>query len=621
VRHSGAHVISRHPFKEEAYLYPAGGAGAGAGPGPRAEESSEHKQKQSLSEGSGGGHSGNTIIHIDSSGSIDRCGSVTTVSHEVSVDIPDALLASLHTDGGNAQHSPHPFDSTYLPSATSVGDLGVGGHRGSPAHHHQHLRQYQQQYQQQQQQQRQQQQLHSHSSHSQLLSLFQHQSSNPPPSQAPSLTAWRSLGHGEDAQGGYGDDLRVQGQGQHTHASGGSGWLDGGDILSRISSSGTGGSDGGSSFQLLNSVTSNIASDPVAMYMSSHFDGPVHCGLTGAGGLGLGLGLESAGGGGASCSGLTRHGSAPEHGGSSGMGAQESSQGFLHGGVDGAYANGIYRNATPNTLYDASEQFRIQSLSGHSSAQSLGVLGRSSGGGGGGLADGGSHGGGGSQIRFAPVKLDLQMNDFQLRPISFAAGAGLGGGTLQRQSSCEGSGGGSGGNGGGNSGSFMAVTSVHSRGGGEGGPYSHLGVIGSGGHFLGGGVGDISGGVADISSGAGSMAPGTALRKEMLARYHEKRKQRHFRKQIRYESRKVRADHRVRIKGRFARADAPLVAIDKSSACNHKDVVPEGGSDDMGVKKEMDSDDSDDSDDDEVDDAMGVVKIKKEGDVSRMGVA
>ena len=68
------------------------------------------------------------------------------------------------------------------------------------------------------------------------------------------------------------------------------------------------------------------------------------------------------------------------------------------------------------------------------------------------------------------------------------------------------------------------------------------------------------------------MAPGTAARKELLVRYHEKRKQRKFKKQIRYESRKVRADNRVRIKGRFARADAPLVAIDKSSAKNHVDV-------------------------------------------------
>ena len=76
----------------------------------------------------------------------------------------------------------------------------------------------------------------------------------------------------------------------------------------------------------------------------------------------------------------------------------------------------------------------------------------------------------------------------------------------------------------------------------------------------------------ELRAAAGSLAPGTAARKELLVRYHEKRKQRKFKKQIRYESRKVRADNRVRIKGRFARADAPLVAIDKSSAKNHVDV-------------------------------------------------
>ena len=68
------------------------------------------------------------------------------------------------------------------------------------------------------------------------------------------------------------------------------------------------------------------------------------------------------------------------------------------------------------------------------------------------------------------------------------------------------------------------------------------------------------------------MAPGTKAREEMLVRYHKKRKERHFKKKIRYASRKVRADNRVRIKGRFARADAPLVAIDKSSAKNHRDI-------------------------------------------------
>ena len=121
--------------------------------------------------------------------------------------------------------------------------------------------------------------------------------------------------------------------------------------------------------------------------------------------------------------------------------------------------------------------------------------------------------------------------------------------------------------------------------------------------------GGVGGGGADITSAAGRMAPGTALRKEMLQRYHEKRKRRHFRKKIRYESRKVRADNRVRIKGRFARADAPLNAIDKSSACNHKDIKAltttdvneDGDGDQTEVKREgkdIDSDDSDDSNDD-----------------------
>ena len=71
------------------------------------------------------------------------------------------------------------------------------------------------------------------------------------------------------------------------------------------------------------------------------------------------------------------------------------------------------------------------------------------------------------------------------------------------------------------------------------------------------------------------MAPGTKAREEMLVRYLKKRKERHFKKQIRYASRKVRADNRVRIKGRFARADAPLLAIDASSAKNHADLKKE----------------------------------------------
>ena len=44
-------------------------------------------------------------------------------------------------------------------------------------------------------------------------------------------------------------------------------------------------------------------------------------------------------------------------------------------------------------------------------------------------------------------------------------------------------------------------------------------------------------------------------RKSALVRYREKKKNRQFDKKIRYESRKVRADGRIRIRGRFARAD------------------------------------------------------------------
>lgn len=79
----------------------------------------------------------------------------------------------------------------------------------------------------------------------------------------------------------------------------------------------------------------------------------------------------------------------------------------------------------------------------------------------------------------------------------------------------------------------------------------------------------------DVRSSAGALAPGTKAREEMLVRYLKKRKERHFKKQIRYASRKVRADNRVRIKGRFARADAPLLAIDASSAKNHADLKKE----------------------------------------------
>ena len=201
-----------------------------------------------------------------------------------------------------------------------------------------------------------------------------------------------------------------------------------------------------------------------------------------------------------------------------------------------------------------------------------------------------------------------------------------------RQNSGDGSGGGGSGNsgngGGGGSYSNFGVIRINSAGSegnaqGRGSQlprHGHGQTVGGGG---GGGTDDVNrgdsgvgGGGADITSAAGRLAPGTALRKEMLQRYHEKRKQRHFRKKIRYESRKVRADNRVRIKGRFARADAPLAVIDKSSVCNHKDIkktlapgsnegsggdgVDDNDGDQAEVKevKDVDSDDSDDSNDD-----------------------
>ena len=152
------------------------------------------------------------------------------------------------------------------------------------------------------------------------------------------------------------------------------------------------------------------------------------------------------------------------------------------------------------------------------------------------------------------------------------------GGVLVRQDrnsqgSAEGSGGGSppnGGSGGGNIGGGGSVVAMSSMVPGGGFPFD-------------GNPNASTPGKEDAEDALetpGSMAPGTALRKEMLIRYHEKRKQRHFKKKIRYESRKVRADNRVRIKGRFARADAPLTAIDKSSAKNHKDIKEKLAADD-----------------------------------------
>ena len=56
-----------------------------------------------------------------------------------------------------------------------------------------------------------------------------------------------------------------------------------------------------------------------------------------------------------------------------------------------------------------------------------------------------------------------------------------------------------------------------------------------------------------------SHAPGGDERPAVLARYLEKRKSRKFAKKIHYESRKVRADNRVRVKGRFASGSVNIV--------------------------------------------------------------
>jgi hypothetical protein len=70
----------------------------------------------------------------------------------------------------------------------------------------------------------------------------------------------------------------------------------------------------------------------------------------------------------------------------------------------------------------------------------------------------------------------------------------------------------------------------------------------------------------------------------------------------------------VRIKGRFARADAPLVAIDKSSAKNHRDIKVEDarGIDLDGNREEAEAD-ADDADADEEDDS-DVSEAEDDGD-------
>jgi hypothetical protein len=62
--------------------------------------------------------------------------------------------------------------------------------------------------------------------------------------------------------------------------------------------------------------------------------------------------------------------------------------------------------------------------------------------------------------------------------------------------------------------------------------------------------------------------PGGASRQQVLDRYHEKRKARTYGKTIHYEARKVRAETRVRVGGRFAKAE------DRSCDVSIKGAVP-----------------------------------------------
>ncbi|KAL6593907.1 hypothetical protein ACP70R_048808 [Stipagrostis hirtigluma subsp. patula] len=61
--------------------------------------------------------------------------------------------------------------------------------------------------------------------------------------------------------------------------------------------------------------------------------------------------------------------------------------------------------------------------------------------------------------------------------------------------------------------------------------------------------------VQDLSKRVGFDVVPCPDRGSVISRYKEKRKTRRFDKQVRYESRKVRADSRMRIKGRFAKAN------------------------------------------------------------------
>ena len=75
-----------------------------------------------------------------------------------------------------------------------------------------------------------------------------------------------------------------------------------------------------------------------------------------------------------------------------------------------------------------------------------------------------------------------------------------------------------------------------------------------------------------------SHAPGEE-RPAVLARYLEKRKTRKFAKKIHYESRKVRADNRVRVKGRFASGSVNIVEKHKGKDVGAKATHERANSD------------------------------------------
>ena len=70
-----------------------------------------------------------------------------------------------------------------------------------------------------------------------------------------------------------------------------------------------------------------------------------------------------------------------------------------------------------------------------------------------------------------------------------------------------------------------------------------------------------------------SHAPGGEERPAVLARYLEKRKTRKFAKKIHYESRKVRADNRVRVKGRFVSGSVNIVEKHQEKTSEQKQLT------------------------------------------------